>query len=67
MKDFLDWVFDIETDPVYSMLFVIGGFLVGFGLLVAALILHPLLGAAAFIALFFGVPYVAYRMGKKDD
>jgi hypothetical protein len=47
------------------MLFVIGGFLVGFGLLVAALVLHPLLGAAAFFALFFGVPYVAYRMGRK--
>jgi hypothetical protein len=65
MKDFLDWVFDITTDPIYSILFVLGCSVVGFGLFVAAVMLHPMLGFVAVLAALFGVPYAAYLKGRK--
>jgi hypothetical protein len=65
MKDFLDWVGKPETPEIFLVLFVIGCFVGGFSLIAVAFILHPMLGAAAFIALFFGIPYVSYRMRGK--
>ena len=65
MKDFLDWVGKPTTPEIFLVLFVFGCCVVGFGLFMAVIMLHPMLGFVVVLAALFGIPYVAYRMRGK--
>ncbi len=67
MRDFINWAFDMETNPIYSILLILGCCVVGFGLFMAVVMLHPMLGFVVVLAALFGIPYAAYLKGKKDD
>lgn len=64
ITDFVDWLFDYRTPAVFPALILVGSIitilLVAVGLLVTA----PLLGVLFVAGIFFGIPYVGYRVAK---
>jgi membrane protein required for beta-lactamase induction len=70
MTDFIKWLFDYRSEPVFAILFIAGCVFSVLMLLEVAFALYPLLGIVALFGLFglfFGVPVVAYLMGRKKD
>lgn len=65
MKDFLDWLFELDTPGVFPVLFCIGCLSAVFTAFITAFFVHPVLGIVFVVALTVGVPYVAYRMRGK--
>lgn len=67
MKNFFNWLFDYRNPPIFLALFILGCAFLVVALIMALFVLYPLLGIAAIFGLLFGVPVVAYLMGRKTD
>ncbi len=64
---FFEWLFCYRTNPVFPALFVIGSVLTVVVLMIVAFVTEPWLGMALSGLLFFGVPFIGYRMAIAEE
>lgn len=64
---FFNWLFDYGTSPLFPLLFIIGTVLGVIFIGIALFVIAPLLGFLFCGALFFGIPYVAYRVALAEE
>ncbi len=67
MKDFFNWLFHGDTDPLWVVLFVFGAAVIGLLVLATIFVIAWPLGVVVVFALIFGPPYLAYRKYKKEE
>ena len=67
IANFFDWLFDYNTNEIFPALFVVGAILT---MLVVAIVLFvnaPGIAMLFCAALFFGIPYVGFRVSKAKE
>jgi hypothetical protein len=67
ISQFFDWLFHCSTPEAFPALFFLGLVLAALVVIVGAFVYSPLLGFLICGALFFGIPYVGYRVAMARE
>lgn len=70
IKNFVRWLIDYETSPVFGALFFVGTLVVAVILLIVLLLWNPLAMFCVTLAVLLGVPvaaYIRHRANERGD
>ena len=67
INHFFDWLFDHRTLPLFPVLFTLGSLITVLGTVIVLFVYAPVIGVLFLLALFFGVPYIGYRLALAEE
>lgn len=67
IKDFYEWLFDHETHPLFTMLFVTGAVLFGLVSVILLVAFAPIFAVGFGLLVVFGLPIAAYLVHKSGE